>query len=110
MRRDRHGDSCWPRRRTARQVETVDLGHTSDGRIIHYGDDTSWWMIATGVEFIVFDIGGKYPGWDIHSYMHYAQFEGKRYFWCGAGAPKEFVGDWRFMYDTPNALAGDIEL
>ena len=59
------------------------------------------------VEFIVFDIGAKFPGWDIHSYMHYAQYEGKRYFWCGEGAPKEFVGDWRFMYETNTELAKD---
>ncbi len=60
------------------------------------------------IEFIVFDICGKLSGWEVESYMHYAQFEGKRYFWGGKGAPKEFVGDWRFMYDTPNALAGDL--
>lgn len=73
---------------------------------------TGSWLVLDfrsllSIEFMVFDLIGKLPGWQIESYGHYAQFEGKRYFWGGDGSPKEFIGDWRFMYDTVNDLAGD---
>lgn len=57
------------------------------------------------IEFIMSDIMSKYPEWQVCSVGHYAQYDNKRFHWHGPGAPKDFTGDWHFMYEATESIA-----
>lgn len=61
--------------------------HTDSQLVLHF-------CSLCSAEFLALDVNSKLPGWILEKPHYSAEYNGISYSWEGAGAPKDFTGDW----------------